>query len=258
LTAIAIVLGVAMVSGTYVPTDTIKKGFNTIFTVSYQNADAVVTGKTSFGSVNNGTAAPSFPASLLARVRALPTVSDAVGEVDDAQTGLVGRNGKIIQSGGAPNLGFSVDPNTDQRFNPLTLVAGRWPSGPGEIAIDKATATKHHYRVGDTIGVQATGAVQQFRITGIAKFGAVSSIGGATLAIFDVPTAQQLFGKQGRLDAIRISAKAGTSTAGLLASVRSVLPHNTQVRTGQAQAKEDARDTSSFLSFLQNFLLAFG
>jgi putative ABC transport system permease protein len=35
LTALAIVLGVAMVSGTYILTDTINKGFDTIFTQSY-------------------------------------------------------------------------------------------------------------------------------------------------------------------------------------------------------------------------------
>ena len=68
LTAFAIVLGVAMVSGTYVLTDTIKSGFDTIFTVSYQNADAVVTGKTLFGNTNN-TIAPSIPATTLARRR---------------------------------------------------------------------------------------------------------------------------------------------------------------------------------------------
>ena len=36
LTAIAIVLGVAMISGTYVLTDPITSGFNTIFEKSYQ------------------------------------------------------------------------------------------------------------------------------------------------------------------------------------------------------------------------------
>ena len=52
LTAIAIVLGVAMVSGTYILTDTIKAGFDTIFQVSYQNTDVVITGKTAFGPSN--------------------------------------------------------------------------------------------------------------------------------------------------------------------------------------------------------------
>jgi putative ABC transport system permease protein len=256
LTAFAIVLGVAMVSGTYVLTDTIKKGFDTIFTVSYKNADAVISGKTTFGNSNN-TTAPAIPASVLIRVKALPGVIDAVGGVAYDQTHLVGRNGKSITVGGAPNLGFSVNPR-DQLFNPLTLVLGRWPAAQNQIAIDKGTADKHHYAVGDTIGVSVHGPTRPFRITGIAELGGVVSIGGATLAIFDLPTAQVLFHKQGQLDEIRIAKTAAMSTPKLISEIRAILPPTAVVRTGSAQAKKDASDTTAFLSFLQQFLLAFG
>ena len=98
----------------------------------------------------------------------------------------------------------------------------------------------------------------RLRISGIAKYGAVSSIGGATLAGFDLKTAQNLFDKEGKLDQIRIAKKSGVSRAKLLAEVRSILPPGTQVRTGDAQATKDGEDTNNFLSFLQKFLLAFG
>ncbi|HEY4869248.1 MAG TPA: hypothetical protein VII79_04500, partial [Candidatus Dormibacteraeota bacterium] len=49
LTAIAIVLGVAMVSGTYILTDTIKSAFSTVFTRVYKNTDAVITGRSAIG-----------------------------------------------------------------------------------------------------------------------------------------------------------------------------------------------------------------
>ena len=45
LTGIAIVLGVAMISGTYILTDTIDSAFKTLFTESYAGTDAVVTGR---------------------------------------------------------------------------------------------------------------------------------------------------------------------------------------------------------------------
>ena len=45
LVAVAIVIGVAMVSGTYVLTDTITKAFNSIFSASYANTSAVISGK---------------------------------------------------------------------------------------------------------------------------------------------------------------------------------------------------------------------
>ena len=105
LTAVAIVLGVAMVSGTYVLTDTIKAAFNTVFTQVYKNTDAVITGKSAIGgNANNGSVPPSFPESLLGRVRTLPGVQEAEGGITD-QASLVGRNGKVISGMAGPGPG---------------------------------------------------------------------------------------------------------------------------------------------------------
>src|SRR5205823_274904 len=109
------------------------------------------------------------------------------------QTRLVGRNGKLISTGGAPAIASSVDPHGDQRFNPLSLKAGHWPDGPDQIAIDKGTADRKHFAVGDSIGVTSRGAARQFRIVGLVAFTSVTSIGSATIAVFDMPTAQRLF-----------------------------------------------------------------
>src|SRR2546423_13911522 len=86
LTALAIVLGVAMVSGTFVLTDTIKGAFDTIISTSYKNADVVVTGKSAFTTDANGNTveAPSFSEPLLAKVKALPGVAAAEGAVQDS------------------------------------------------------------------------------------------------------------------------------------------------------------------------------
>ena len=258
LTAVAIVLGVAMVSGTYVLTDTIKSAFGTVFTTVYKKTDAIVTGKSAIGGkASNGDIIPSFPESLLARVRGLPGVAEAQGGIED-QAQLVGRDGKVITVGGAPSLAFSVHPHGDQRFNPLTLVSGRYPVGPGEVAIDANTASKKHFKVGQTIGAIARGPEHKYRIAGIIKIGGVSSLGGATMAAFDFPTAQKIFNKEGKLDSISIAAKSGVTPAQLAAQVSRVLPPTAQVRTGQAQAKQATKDTSGFLNIIQDFLLAFG
>ena len=257
LTALAIVLGVAMVSGTFVLTDTIKRGFDTIFSQSYKNTDAVVTGKTAFSGTNgNTTAAPSVPASLLAQVRAVPGVASAVGSIaDEAQ--VIGRNGKAIVSGGAPNLAFGIDPK-ESRFNPLVLVAGSWASGADEVVLDKATVEKQHFHVGQTVRVAARGPAQPFRLVGVARFGAVSSIGGATLAIFDVPTAQQIFHKRGELDQISIAAKSGVGAERLVAEVKPLLPRTARVRTATDEAKVASSDATTFIKYIRYFLLTFG
>src|SRR4029079_15147847 len=80
LTCIAIVLGVAMVTGTYILTDSIKGAFGGIFTEIYSGTDATVTGKSAFNLTDqNNTTAPPFDESLLDKVRALPDVADAGG-----------------------------------------------------------------------------------------------------------------------------------------------------------------------------------
>src|SRR4051794_30414938 len=256
LTAIAIVLGVAMVSGTFVLTDSIDKAFNSIFTDVRKGSNVVVTGKAAFDLSDQGsTLAPPFEEALLQTVRAVPEVAQAEGSVN-GESQLIGRNGKVIVYGGAPNLGFSIA-NPDSPFNPLKLVSGDWP-GPDEVVIDASVAKKENFKPGDVIGVQAAGPAQRVQVAGIVKFGSVSTIGGATLSGFDLPTAQRLFGKTGKLDEIAVSAKPGVSDEQLLAEVQKVLPPHTQARSASEQAREDASGTSTFISFLRGFLLAFG
>jgi len=257
LTAIAIVLGVAMISGTYVLTDTIKAAFGTVFSTVYKHTDAVISGKSAIGTDNNSSALPpSFPQSLLGKVRNLPGVAEAEGGIADYAY-LVGRNGKVISGHGAPSLAYSIHARGDQRFNPLELVTGAWPVGPHQVAIDANTASKDDYKPGETIGVIARGAEQRYTISGICEIGGVSSLGGATMAIFDFPTAQRIFHKERKLDGIDVAAKSGTTPQQLVSEIRPLLPPTAQVRTGQGQAKQATKDTNGFLSIIQDFLLAF-
>ncbi|MGI8974560.1 MAG: ABC transporter permease, partial [Gaiella sp.] len=256
LTALAIVLGVAMVSGTYVLTDSIDKAFDSIFSDVYRGTDATITSKTPFDVTDGGgSTVPAFDEAVLQQVSELPDVSDALGGVaGEAQ--LIDDDGDAIVFGGAPNLGFSVDPSKPD-FNTLTLEQGSWPT-TDEVVVDVATASKKDLEVGRQIGVQAEGSVRRLRISGLVKFGSVDTIGGATLAGFDLPTAQSLFKKEGKLDQIRVAGKQGVAPASLVSAIEAVIPATTQVRSGEAQAREDAEETNEFISFLQNFLLAFG
>ena len=211
LTALAIVLGVAMVSGTYVLTDTIDKAFSNLISETYAETDARVTGKAvDISSQGESAQKPSVPEEMLEDVRALPSVAVAGGSIVDEETILLGKEGKAISGDATFALGLDTSSELD-RFNPTNLVAGRWPSGPSDTVIDAGTADREDYRVGDTIGVSAVGPVRDFEIVGIAQYGGVDSIGSATFAVFDVPTAQALVGKVGKLDEIFVAAKEGVS-----------------------------------------------
>ena len=65
LTAFAVVIGVSMVSGTFILTDTMQKTFDGLFAASYEETDAVIAGKQIVETSTSGSA--TIPASLLDR-----------------------------------------------------------------------------------------------------------------------------------------------------------------------------------------------
>src|SRR5437016_3214381 len=245
-----------MISGTFILTDTINKGFTTIFTESYKNTSAVITARSTISSSNSGAALTGgFPASVLDKVKGLPHVRAAAGSLTDTAK-LVRRNGSTFGTHGAPAIAVSVDPH-DLRFSPLALVQGSFPTTSSEVAIDKAAADKEHYAAGDTIRVIARGPEKLFTVSGIVKFGSVSSIGSATIAVFDLQTAQQLFNKVGKFDVVRVAGKGDVSESKLAAEIRPLLPSTAQVRTVSAQVKQETKNVG-FVGIIQKILLGFG
>ena len=155
---------------------------------------------------------PTVPASLVAKVRALPDVQEAAGTIVDLsgnndQVKLLDRTGKVITASGNPTFGFGIDPDA-QRFNAFQLKTGRWASGASDVVIDADTSAKYHFNPGDSIRVVGTGRIRTSRVVGVAKFGDLNSLGGATIAIFAVPTVRTLLSKQG-YDSISVAAKPG-------------------------------------------------
>ena len=259
LTALAIVLGVAMMSGAYVLTDTIDKAFDSIFVDSYAGTDAVVTGKDpGFSFEGESAEPPPIPEETLEQVRGVDGVEVATGSVQDFQTKLLRPDGEAIDTGGAPSFAFGIEtaPEYD-RFNPLNLVEGRWPRGGGEVTVDEGVADDEDLKLGDRIGVAALGPAQEFEIVGIAKYGDLSSIGGTTFAIFDLPTAQKLLDKEGRLDAVQAAAADGTTPEQLTQRLSSELGDDVTVRTGVEEAEEQSSEIATFTTIIRYFLLSF-
>jgi putative ABC transport system permease protein len=258
LTALAIVIGVTMVSGTLVLTDTIQKGFDGVFGASYQRTDAVIAGKEIVKGSQSGAA--TVPESLLAKVRALPGVAAAGGTlapIESNRAEIFGRDGKALGSGDAPQFGLGNDASLPQ-FSPLKLRTGRWPEGSKQVALDADTAAGQHLKVGDTVTVATLGAKHRYKVTGIATFGGLNSLGGATIAIWDMPTAQALLNKRGRFDGISIAAKDGTSPAELIRAVQPLVPASLEVKSSEQQAAADAKDTNVLVKAIRYFLLGFG
>ena len=254
LTAFAIVLGVAMISGAFVLTDTLGKGFDGIYDESYASADAVVSSKVATSTDDGGEEAPAFSANVLDRVEQLPGVRVAQGSVED-EISLTDTSGKPFSSDGIA-LGVAAD--ADQSVNPLKVVTGDWPHGDRQIAIDKSTAEDQQLKVGQTVGAYGDGPVKQYEISGIVRFGSVDSLAGASISVFDLPTAQRLFDKQGKLDLIRVGAKPGVSETELTRQIGPLLSETTKVNTAAVQADEDSDETQQGMSIMKYLLLGFG
>src|SRR4051812_11337121 len=188
-TALAIMLGVAFMAGTFVFTDTITRTFDTLFADVYKTTDAVVRAEAAFtGPQMTGDQRGRIDASLLANVQAVPGVATAEGSVE-GYARIVDQHGKAIgnPAQGAPTFGGSW--TYDAKLNVWNVVAGTAPVHDDDVVIDKQSATSAGYRVGDTVTVLVQTGPQRFRLSGIVKFGQADSPGGASFALFTLPTA---------------------------------------------------------------------
>jgi putative ABC transport system permease protein len=254
LTVLAVVLGTTLIAGTYVFTDSINSAFDTIFTVSNKGTDAAITPHKTIDTSNNGGTQPTVPAGVLDQVRRAPGVASAEGSIFDVGT-VLGKDGKRIGSGGAPNFIASI---ADQpRFEAFTIKEGRRPRTADEATIDAATADKESWKPGDKVCAVATASRKCYTLVGTTQIAGLSSFGGATVLDVTLPEAQRMLGKGSGFDEVQAAAKPGVSPQQLKAQLRQALPRSVDVRTGSEQAAKQSSDIRDNLGFLKTALFAF-
>ena len=253
LTALAIVLGVTFISGTFVLTDTLHNTFSELFGNVYAKVDFQVRGVAQLGSGGNAVR-NELPESLLSTVQAVPGVAAADGEVE-GYAQYISHNGKPIQTGGAPTLSVSYDP--DPQLSSLHLIAGGPPTTSDDVVMDAGTAQKYDFTVGQQVRILTAGPTKTFTITGIAEFGTANNLAGATLAAFTLPTAQAIAQEPGQLDDINVVTTPGASKSAVQRAIAKVLPAGVQVVTGQTVVNESTSSVDQSLSFFSTALLIF-
>ncbi len=254
LTALAIVLGVTFISGTFVLTDTLNNTFSVLFGNIYQKIDFQVRGVPQLGTSGANAVRNELPASLLATVRRVPGVAAAEGDVE-GYAQFVAHDGKPIQTGGAPTLGVNFDP--DQQVSDLHIIAGGPPVTSDDVVMDAGTASKYDFTVGQSVRILFAGPPRTFTITGIAQFGSADNLAGASLAAFTLPTAQAMAQEVGQLDDINVVTAPGASKPAVQRAIAAVLPAGVQVVTGQTVTNENTSAVSQELSFFSTALLVF-
>ena len=254
-TTLSITIGVAFLTGSFLLIDTMGRAFDDLLTDVNQGVDAELRSseviETSFGDIRG-----RIDGSLVDLVAEVEGVEAAAGGVA-GYAQLVDVNGEAMGNPGqgAPTLGFAW---TDiDELNPMVLVDGSAPTAPSEMVIDRASARNGPFSVGDEVTVLTQAGPQSFVVSGIATFGAADSPLGASVALFELETAQRLLAEPGRFDVIDVVAAEGVSQEEVRSRVAAVVPGDIEVITGEELIEESQNDIAEALSFFNTFMLIF-
>ncbi|MFE9726577.1 ABC transporter permease [Streptomyces sp. NPDC005794] len=251
MTVLAVMLGVAFVSGTLVFTDTLGNAFRNQSAKNYDKVAVAVTTWAERGDEE----IPAVDAATLKKIQELDGVAEATGRVSGF-AGVADTGGKLIGDGWS-NTGSNFSPGAGGKDAQYAFTDGTGPVKAGQIALDKETARKGEYRVGEPVRVATNGPVKEYTLSGIftTEDGAVNA--GGSLVLFDTEVAQQLYLRPGEFKDVTVTAAAGVSDQRLLDAVKPLLPEHAEARTGAALADEEAEMTENGLKSLNSMLLAF-
>ncbi len=254
LTGLSVVLGVGFMAGTFVLTDTMTSAFNDLVDTSLSSIDVLVRSSNAFTAQSSSLEErASMPESVLADVAAIPGVARAVGDVLGYAQIVDPTTGKVIGTLGPPTAASAWNDLNGFDLKP----GGSPPSGPDQVVIDAATAEGHDIKVGDRVQILFEGQPGEFDVVGIAGYGESDSLFGATWALFDLPTAQRVLGKEGKLDSVSVVAQEGVSGVDLQRRIDQVLPDGVEAVTAATVISEAQDQISTGLGFLRTAFLVF-
>ncbi|MFD9704589.1 ABC transporter permease [Lentzea sp. NPDC059081] len=248
LSALAVVLGVMFVSGSFVLTDTLQRSFTDLFSSAFANVDVSVSPKQEKGKQPE----PLTPQAI-ADVKSVPGVASAVGDVQGSAR-PIGKNGKVITTSGAPRFGTNWTGTGQEKIRD-----GRAPAADDEVVLGAYLASTGGFEVGDDIALLTLEPKKTFKVTGVYEYaGGRESLGGELSVAFTEPVAQQLLlGKKDAYSSITVTAAQGTSDDALRDAVAAKLGSSYDVKTGAALAKEQADQINEGLKFFNYVLLGF-
>ncbi|HEX6238307.1 MAG TPA: ABC transporter permease [Acidimicrobiales bacterium] len=251
-TSLAVVLGVAFLTGTQVLSSTLRDNFDELFAEVNAGTDVVVRSATDLGMD-----APRglLDRSLVDRVAEVEGVA-ALEPVVSGYGQLLGADGDAIGGNGPPQLAGSWTTNPD--LNPYRLAEGRAPAGDDEVVVNRGAAEDGDLAIGDTTTLLTPEPVE-VTIVGVATFGDQDGLGGVTFTAFALDDAMEhIAGSADGVSSIAVQATDGTSQEELAARVGEVLPRGVEAITGESVTNEATDDiAATFLDLLTTFLTVF-
>ncbi|MFI1018463.1 ABC transporter permease [Streptomyces sp. NPDC020965] len=262
MTALAVMLGVAFVAGTLIFGDTVVQALRGASAKNLKNVAVSVQAETEQASDSGAGEGRStaLTGDVADRIRALPGVTSVHPIVNGTAT-LAARDGRPLNADTSwQNLAtnYAPDPRENGRDSRFPLSAGRGPVAGGEMALDRRTAAKAGYDIGDTVRFAIDGPTLTKKLVGTVDTDDPRVTAGGTLALFDTRTAQQLFLRAGRFDELAIGSAPGTDNEELTRAVGELLPAESIMATSGAQlADEQAKEIAETTKGLTRMLLGF-
>ncbi|WP_446220027.1 FtsX-like permease family protein [Micromonospora sp. IBHARD004] len=250
LTLLAVVLGVAFVTGSLVLTDTSRRLLDEQFRTATAGVDLTVRDAVAFDSAMGvEVTRDPLPAELAPRIAALPGVATARLLVRGQ--GLLEVDGRAVVPPGASVLA-SWEPPPVGAF---PLRAGRAPGADDEVLVDAETARTRAIDLGDTVTVRGKVAAP-LRVVGLVGFGDRPGLPNSTLALVTRATAQRLLGLGTGTTEVAVVATPGTAPDELRDRIVAAVGPAYEVAASRDIAAAGARAARDQVAWLSLVLLA--
>jgi len=257
-TSIAVLLGIAFLTGTQLLSATLSDSIKSLVGDVYEGVDAVVrspdTTQTPFGQPLRN----PVQASLLPQVEAVDGVSVAQGIVESTGNELVDQDGKVFGGGiGPPTITYNwVE---DSIMGTGGVREGRGPTTDAEIAMDGTSADALGLELGDEVRIATLNqGVKTYTLVGVVGLGEDGKGStGAKPIFFTTAEAQALTGQPDQFNFIVTRADDEISEREIATRLADALPDE-QVVTGSQFVEENQEAISQFVDILAVFVSVFG
>ena len=252
LTILAVVSGVAFVSGAFILTDSVKGAINNLFVELRGEVDLEIRTKIAFGDSARAERDP-VDISLMKDIAAL----DGVRLVEAnllRQATIIKSDGEPLQTSGPA---FGISWTGPDGLDGRTLLEGVVPTKSGEVAIDKASAKRAGYVLNDQVTLVGPIGKGEFTLVGLTGTGSTSGGGGASVSAFDPITANEFLGADNKADSIYVGLTSDAARGDVQKAIDEVLPSGYEVITGEQSAQETAGAINEIIDIFGKVLLGF-
>jgi len=255
LTAVAVALGVALVSSVFTFTSSLSKGFGDLFSEIYSTIDVVVEADPD-AELDPLSKDGLFTSADVEAIRGLDGVTAAEGGVAFEMGRLLNADGDAPLGQGAPSLLYNWTGNTD--LDGSTLIDGRAPQADDEVVVDVDTFKKLGIELGGTAKLAGETGVSELTVVGTVRFGENNSLQTASLMYANEDTVRAIGGGLTNYVNIGVLTADGVAPSDVVDEITPLLRQDTRAITAEDKASEQIAALDEILRYVNIFAVVFG